>query len=472
MEKYNFIINTFWSFLSQAGAIIISLIANIILARLLSPSEFGQIGIIMFFVTLMNAFADGGLGGALVRKQEVDDRDFSTVFLFNLFLSIILYISLYISSNFIAEFYNDSKLIFLIRITGLMIIINAFSIIQNAKVYLKMAFKLNMKVNLFSTIVGSVIGIFLALNDYGIWSLVFMNISILFIRTIYLWLYFGSIKITIFDKKIFKSLFSYGFFTTMVSLLSSISDNVLQLVLAKYFTMKQSGYYYQAKKIQGSPYSILNTAVLGVFFSQLSKYQNDEVVFYNNYITIFKVFAFTCVGITSMFLVSGDEIIIILFGTAWMPSVIYMKLLSVAALFYILKTYSQNILKIYNKAGYILKFEIINYVLQALFILLGIYFKDVVLLLVGLIISNIFGFVVSTYFSWKLLNLKSSVEYIYVLKLIGIALLIIYILNLKEINWNIYVMLFYKLTAFVIIYIIFSFGTRTISRTDLQKLKF
>lgn len=427
--KKSIINGTIWSTIGQIATLLIILISNIVLARILSPKEFGQIGIIMFFIMLANVFTEGGLAGALVRKKDASKVDYSTVFVFNFIVSIFCFLLLLISSDYISNYYNDTNLKNLLIVSGIVLIINAFQITQNAKLINEMKFKQKTIFRFISVFLASLIGLFFAYYDYGVWSLVIIQLLTATFMTILLWVFEGMYLSFEFDRKSFKELYGFGVNTTFASLLNTAFDNVYQLILARYFSINQTGYYYQAKKLQEVPGGVINMLSQSVVFSALSKLQDDKISFikaYNKILTYFLIILGFILIVTYTY---AKQIILFLYGEKWIESTIYMQLLSVASFFYLLELINRVVFKVFNITKKILYLELIKKCIQFISILIGLYFSDIIVLIVGFVITNFFGYLINVHFSKKILLIKKNHELIVVLKVFFISFITIFIVK-------------------------------------------
>ena len=414
--KKSIINGTIWAITGQVTTLLIILISNIILARILSPREFGQIGIIMFFIMLANVFTEGGLAGALIRKKNATKIDYSTVFVFNLIVSLFCFLVLFFFSNYIANYYKDSSLKNLLIVSGLVLIINAFQITQNAKLMSDMKFKQKTIYRFVSVFLATSIGLVFAYYGYGVWSLVIIQILTALLMTLILWIFEGMYLSFEFNKKSFKELYGFGVNTTFASLLNTAFDNIYQLVLARYFSLNQTGYYYQAKKLQEVPGGIINMLSQSVVFSALSKLQDDKVLFMNVYNKI-TLYFLVLLGFISVFIyVYAEPIIMILFGSKWLDSVIYMQLLTIASFFYYQEKINRVIFKVFNKTKQILYMEYFKKLVQIISIIIGIYFLDMKVLIFGFVITSLIGYLINYYYSKKILNNVNYYELIVLLK--------------------------------------------------------
>lgn len=414
--KRNIVTGFLWSFLGQSGYLVIGLVANIFLARLLSPYEFGQIGIIMFFIVMAKVLTESGLSGALIRKNDATDLDFSTVFVFNLGVSLILMLFLIIFSGSIANFYDDAELKNILIATSSVLLINAFQIVQNAKLVKDLKFKKKALYEFIAIFFASILGMGLAFYNAGVWAIVIMQICTALILTVLLWIFEGPVINFSFSKTSFKGLYKFGVNTTLASLLNTAFDNIYQLILGKYFSISQTGFFYQGKKIQEVPVNIIKSTTLGVVFSSLSKLQDDSKqfqIYYRRIITLFTI----AVGLICLLVYFyAHNIIFLLYGEKWLGAVFYMQILIIASYFYMQEMFNRVIFKVFDKTEKILYLEIIKKSIQAISILIGVYSKNIEILLYGFLITSAISFFINYIESRNVQNNFSWHEIILVIK--------------------------------------------------------
>mgnify|MGYP001557269514 FL=1 len=206
--RYKVLSGTFWSMFGQFAYVGVMLVTNIILSRILTPYEFGQVGIVMFFIVIANVLTESGLSGALVRKSDASDIDFSTVFIFNLIVSIVLCLLLILCAGTIADFYKDSSLKLILMVLSTVLIINAFQMVQNARLVKELLFKRRSVFNVVSIALASVIGIVAAWRGAGVWAMVLIQILSSLFLTILLWYYEGPMRQRVFSSTSFKVLYA------------------------------------------------------------------------------------------------------------------------------------------------------------------------------------------------------------------------------------------------------------------------
>jgi teichuronic acid exporter len=402
--KINIITGAIWSVFGRLGTLIIVLLTNIWLARLLSPKEFGQVGVIMFFVLLANVLTESGLGSALIRKKEATSKDYSTVFITNLIFSIICFISIVFFAENIANYYGDPLLENLLICAALVLIINAFQIPQNAKLMSDMKFKEYSIYVFISVFVASIIGIYCAYRGFGVWALIVIQLLTASINTLLLWVFEGPFLRIHFSKSSFKELYAFGVNTTLASLLNKGFDNIYQLVLAKYFSIAQTGYYYQAKKLQDVPGGIITMISQGVVFSSLAKLQDDKKYFSYIYKKITLYFTVTLGFVSAHIYLYSESIILFLYSDKWIGAIFYLQLLTIASFFSLHENINKVIFKVFNQTRKILYLEFVKKIIQAFSIFIGIYYLDLYTLLIGFIITNIISYFVNYYYSSKIIG--------------------------------------------------------------------
>ncbi|WP_158656023.1 lipopolysaccharide biosynthesis protein [Sphingobacterium sp. HMA12] len=416
--------NVFWSLFGQAIQMIISFVTNMILARMLSSYEFGQLGIIMFFITIANVFVDGGLGGALVRKQDSTSKDYATVFSLNLIISIILYVIIFLFSESIASAYNDIKISDLLKVSFLVILFNAVSLTQTTKLVVKMDFKTISICKIIAILISSLSAYILAYNGFGVWSLIMMQVIYAFINSLLLNLVNGFYFKIQLSRESIKELYGYGINLSLSSLLTTAFDNIYQLVIGRFFSINLTGLYYQGKKLQEVPINVLNISIQGPIFSFLSKKQDNIKEFLDFYSKISKVFMLVTGLLTLVIFIYADSIILIVYGKKWIEAAEFMKLLSLASFFFLLEMCNRVVFKVFNRTREILYLEIFKKFLQIGGILLGVYYAKIEFLLIAFVITSMVGYFVNLYFSMRIINKSAIPEGIYLLKVITVATIV------------------------------------------------
>ena len=240
-----------WAAIQRFGSLAISFLSNIVLARLLSPNDYGLIGMLSIFIAVSNTFIDGGFGVALIQKKDTTNKDFSTVFFWNIFLSLFLYFILYISAPLIQRFYDNIHMLSdVLKVLGVVLIINALTVVQLNRLRKEMKFKLLAKCNLSAAIISVTIAIILAYYGWGVWALVFQQIVYSLFNSIICWMVCKWKPEMIFSLKSFKDLFGFGSFMMFSSLFNTFCNNINGLIIGKFFSASTLGYYTQSKRLE------------------------------------------------------------------------------------------------------------------------------------------------------------------------------------------------------------------------------
>lgn len=395
-----------WSILGQLASLFTSLLANIWLARLLSPREFGQLGIIMVFIVISNVLTEGGLSAALVRKVDATKEDYSTIFIVNVCISICCFLIIFYSAEILGLYYNDITLVNPLKAISIVLIINSLQIVQTTRLIANMEYKKKAVYDFISALLSSVIGVFFAYKGFGIWSLICMQISNSLFKTFFLWIFEKFHFKLIFSRQSFLELYSFGVNTTLSSVLNILFDNVYQLVFGKIFSVTQVGYFYQAKRLNDINTSIFNSISQGPVYSGLVKFQKDKTLFTKSYNSIINILLSALGLITILIFYYSDTLMDILFGSNWIESGIYLKYLVLSSYFFIQENFNRIIFKTYNKTRKILYLDFLKKTIQIISIIIGVLMLDFNVLLIGLIVSNAIGYTINYYVSRTILSIN------------------------------------------------------------------
>lgn len=393
----------FWSFLDIFSKQIVTFIVGIILARLLDPSEFGLIGLLTIIVAVSQTIVDSGLTQALIRKRECTEMDYSSVFVFNLILSILIYIVIYICSPLIAEFFNEPKLKYLTRVIGTNIIVGSFSLVQRVKLTRVLNFKLQTKVSLVATIISGFVGIYLAYFGYGVWSLVVRILVETILITILLIGFNKWVPSFKFRVVVFFELFAFSSKLLVSSLLDTIYKNIYMLIIGKSFSMTELGYYTRAQMFQKVSAQNLTSVVQRVSFPLLSRIKEDTTSLKEAFRMLILRTMYVSFAVTMGLAAISEALILAILGDNWRRSVLILQLLCLAGLFYPLHAINLNILNVLGHSGKFLKLEIIKKLLVLPVILLGVKF-GMTYLLIGMIVNSVLVLFVNGYYSKQLIG--------------------------------------------------------------------
>lgn len=397
-----------WSFLIQGGTQAINFIVTVLLARLLMPEEFGLIGMIAIFLAISRALLDGGFVSSLIRTKDVDNGDYSTVFFVNLISSFLLYGLLYFAAPYIAGFYEQDILVNLIRVLGLVLIINAFSLVQSTKLNKALQFKTQFKLQLPSLIISAGISIWMAFNDYGVWSLVAKDLAYALLATIQLWWYAKWTPSFVFDKVKFKYHFNFGYKLSLTQIINTSFNNLYNVVIGKYFSAAQLGYFTRARSLEQLPTEFFYNAFNRVFYPLLAKITDDDdenQKLKRVYSQLMKVVVFVVTPILVYLGVVAEPFFRWLLTEKWLPAVPYFQLLLISGIFYPIHQYNLNICKLKGRSDMVLKLSMLQNILLLVGAFSAIWF-GIYGLLYSLIFVNIFITFVNAYFSGRLIDYR------------------------------------------------------------------
>jgi len=396
-----------WSFIDSIVGQGITFFVGIILARLLSPEEFGLIGMLTIFIALSQLLTDSGFSHALIRKQNCTQNDYSTVFYFNIVLGIVIYFFLFIAAETISIFFREPILKPLIRVLGLAIIINSLTIIQNVLLTKQINFKLQTKISVVSFFISGIVSIYMAYTGWGVWSLVSLTLFRYSINSLLLW--FGNKwkPVWCFSKKSFTELFSFSGKLFMTQLIDAIYRNLYYVIIGKYFTAAELGYYTRAEQFQSLPSANLQGIIGRVSYPVLATIQNDAPRLRETYKKLIRSTMLITFVLMLGMAALAKPMILSLVGDRWEPCVIYLQLLCFVGIFYPLSALNLNMLYVKGRSDLALRIEIIKKTLWIPVFVLAVLCGIKVMILSMIILSIIASFV-NSYWSGRLIGYSFS----------------------------------------------------------------
>lgn len=392
-----------WTFIQQFSVQLISFCITIILARILLPKEFGILAMLSVFIAVGNSLLEGGLTSSLIRSSGLSQEDYSTVFFFNLGGSIVIYILVFMMAPYISAFYHQDILTLVLRVYALDFILNAFFGVQNARLTKEMNFKIQMAIQIPSVFIGGLLGVALALNGFGVWSLVWMNLLQSFISTLLHWMYSGWLPSPVFSKHCFKQHFHFGYKMTLTGLLDILYRNIYVLIIGRYFSITQLGFYSRADSVSQLPVSNISAVINKVTYPMFATIVNDDLQLKRVYKKLMQQVLFWNAPVLIFLAVVAEPLFRLLLTSKWLPAVPYFQILCMAGVIYPLHAYNLNILKVKGRSDLILKLEMIKKVLCVAGILSVVSFGIYGLLYFQLGF-NFLGYYINSIYSSKLIN--------------------------------------------------------------------
>ncbi len=392
-----------WTLMEKFGVQGIKFVLGIVLARLLTPEDFGIIGIIMVFFVVAQVIVDSGFAQAYVQKKHINDDDANTVFYTNLIISIVLYFILFFTAPAIARFYEEKLLVQIVRVMGLVVIIHAFSIIQTAQITRSVNFKRKTTIILTATIVSGTVGIISALYGYGVWALVIQNMLQASITSVGLWITSKWKPGFSFSIVSFKEMFSYGFWIFLAGVMRKIFDNIYILTIGKFFPALVAGYYVQAKKIQQHTSEQIVSAIGIVSFPVFSKLQDDKKKLKKALQMFLRHSLVIMMPLQIVLLVVAKPFVILFLTEKWSSMIPYLQLLCIVGALYPIHLLNIQVLKAQGQSNLNFKLNLMKNLLRIANIFVMIRF-GVLYIIIGEVFVSTVALIVNTYFTWKFVD--------------------------------------------------------------------
>ena len=408
------------------------------LARLLSPDEYGLVDICLIFTTVLNGIVDSGFSNALIRKKDVTDEDYNTMFMTNMAISIVLYILLFVSAPFVSDFCHRVELTPLVRATGLILFFNALSITQVTILTKKIDFKTKTKASLVSAIISGGIGIALAFMGYGVWSLVAQQLSKQLLYTLCLWVLNNWWPKFTFYRDSFKYMWGFGWKLLASGILNNVWNQLYQVVIGRYYTPSTLGHYTRANECASIFSSNLTTIIQRVTFPVLSELQDDKKKLLVSYRKLIKVSMF--VTVISMFALGAmaEPMIYSLIGPQWHQAATFLPFICITMSLYPLHAINLNMLQVQGRSDLFLYLEIVKKIITLIPMFIGA-FVGVYWMLCASIFTGFIAFLLNSWFTGKFLNYSSWQQLKDVLPSYLIAIFvgfIVYLLKFIPLSFN------------------------------------
>lgn len=410
-----------WSAVENVTRLGVTFVVSIILARLLSPEEYGLIGILTIFISLFNAIVDSGFTNALIRKQDATDTDYSTVFYINFVLSVVLSATLFCCARPIAAFFERPELVALTKVMSSIVVINALAIVQRARTTKAIDFKTTTKITFISSIGSGAIGIAMAYMGYGVWALVGQQIFNQFLSTIFFWIYNRWMPKFIFSWESFKEMWAFGSKLLTSSLLDTAWREIYQVVIGKCYSPVTLGLYTRAKQFADLCSSNLTYVVQRVSYPVLSSIQDDRERLKSAYQRVIKTTMLPTFVLTLGLAASAESMILVLIGDQWLGCVPMLQIICTYGMLYPLHALNLNMLQVQGRSDLFLKLEIIKKIIAIGPLLLGI-FVDIYLMLAGSLVTNLIAYYFNAYYSGPFLNYSIKEQIKDILPSFGVAM--------------------------------------------------
>ena len=392
-----------WSAVQRFSTQGIQFITTIIMARMLTPSDYGVVGMLDVFIAILSVFVDSGFINALTRKQDRTHTDICTVFFFNIGISILAYCILFLIAPLVASFYSIPELCIILRLLGLIIIIDSFAAVQMTLMIINLNFKIQTKISIISLIISGAIGIILAYNNYTYWALVIQSLLYGIISTSLYWYYSTWRPSLIFSKQSFREMFSFGSKILVTSLINTTYGNLYSLVIGKVFSANILGNYSRANAYANFPSSNLTSILQRVTYPVLCKLQDDKTLLSDAYRKLIRTSAFIIFPLMTGLSALAHPFIIIILGAKWDLCAVMLQIICFALMWYPIHALNLNLLLVKGRSDLLLRTEIIKKIIGIIVLCISVPFGIIALCYSG-ILTSIICLIINTYYTGKLIN--------------------------------------------------------------------
>lgn len=392
-----------WSAIERFSVQGIQFILSIIIARLVMPSEYGLIAMLTIFLAIAQCFIDSGFGNALIQKQNRTETDYSTVFYFNIVVALVFYFILYISAPYIALFYKEPQLNAITKWVGLNIVLISFSIVQRAKLTINLDFKTQAQASLSAVIISGAIAIYLAYHNYGVWALVVQSLLNNFLNTFILALRTKWIPKLVFSKESFKGLFSFGSKLMLSGLLHTIYLNLYSLVIGRFYSSSNVGFYNRSYTIAQYPSSNIVSVISRAIYPIQCSEQNNTEKLSNSFHKYLRMECYIIFPLMIGLAALSKPLIHILLTEKWLPAAPLLAILSIAYMWYPVMVLNNQILNVKGRSDYFLQAEIIKKIIAFAILFITLPFGMKILCL-GIILYNIMDMAIIIFYAKKVIK--------------------------------------------------------------------
>lgn len=459
--------NFIWRFAERCGAQLVTFIVSIVLARILTPSDYGTIALVTVFITILQVFIDSGLSTALIQKKDADDLDFSSVFYFNFVICIILYLIMFVSAPLIADFYKESSLVSIVRVISLTLIISGVKGVQQSYVSRHMLFKRFFFSTLGGTIFSAVLGIIMAYAGFGVWAIVFQQLSNNAIDTLILWITVKWRPIKKFSWSRLKNLLSFGWKMLASSLLDTVYNNLRNMIIGKLYTSADLAFYNQGDKFPKLIVTNINTSIDSVLLPTMSNEQDNHVRVKDMTRRAIKISTYIMAPLMIGLAFCAKPIVQIVLTDKWLPCVPYLQIFCISYLFWPIHTANLNAIKAMGRSDLFLKLEVIKKIIGMILLLITMNIS-VMAMAYSLLISGLISQVINSWPNRYLLKYSYIDQIKDILPNIVMALIMgVFVYFINYLNLSVLVSLMIQIILGGIIYLVLSIFTKNDSFTYL-----
>ena len=411
---------TFWSAVDNIANQGVTFLVGLVLARLLTPHEYGLIGYIMILVAVFNSIVDSGFSNALIRKKDAGQTDYSTAFIFNLAVSVVLMAAIYLLAVPFSRFFREPQLVLLVRVMSVIIIINALALVQRTRLVKNVDFKTQTKASLISSLTSAGVGLGMAFGGLGVWSLVGQQISRQLVNTVCLWLLNRWKPSREFSWSSFREMFGFGWKLLVSGLIDTVWREISQLVIGKCYSTETLGQYTRGKQFSDIFSSNMTSIVQRVSYPVLSSVQDERERMREGYRRIIRITMLASFVLLFGLAAVADSLVVVLIGPQWQEAAHYLQILCFSACLYPLHAINLNMLQVQGRSDLFLKLEIVKKIIAVGPLLLGI-FIGIDWMLWGWVITGIICYWLNARYSGTLIGYPIRAQIKDILPSFGVA---------------------------------------------------
>lgn len=384
-----------WSALQKYSTMLISFISGIILARLLTPYDYGCIGMLSIFMVLAEAFIDGGFGSALIQKKSPSQVDYSTIFWWNIGMAILMYVILYLSAPIISKFYNIPLLCSVLRVQGIVLFIYSLNLIQRNQIRKKLKFKILSIITIVTSLTALTVTIILAYKGFGVWALVTQNLITAAIPCIVFWFYVKWRPIMSFSWKSFRELFGFGFYMFLTLLINRFGQQIQGLLIGKFYNPSTMGYYSKAHATEKLASTSISQVLTQVTYPLYAEVQDDKTKLASMIKRLTMILAYITFPLMFILLLCAKPIFVFLYSDRWLSSVPFFQILCLAGLAYCLQAVNYQSIAAIGKSKLMFIWTIVKRIIGIGIMVFGLLFWEMEGLLFGVVLGTWFAFFVN-----------------------------------------------------------------------------
>ncbi len=411
---------TFWSAVDNVANQGVTFLVGLVLARLLTPHEYGLIGYIMILVAVFNSIVDSGFSNALIRKKDAEETDYSTAFIFNLAVSLVLMAAMVLVAGPFSLFFKEPQLVPLVRVMSVIVVINALALIQRTRLVKSVDFKTQTKASLISSVSSGAVGLAMAFGGLGVWSLVGQQISRQFINTVCLWILNRWKPTWKFSWSSFRELFGFGWKLLVSGLIDTVWKEIYQLVIGKFYSTSTLGQYTRGKQFSDIFSSNMTSIVQRVSYPVLSSIQDERERMKEGYRKIIRTTMLASFVLLFGLSAVAESLLTVLIGPQWLEAAHYLQIICFAASLYPLHAINLNMLQVQGRSDLFLKLEIVKKIIAVGPLLLGI-FIGIDWMLWGSLATSIIAYFLNARYSGTLIGYPIRAQIKDILPSFGVA---------------------------------------------------